>query len=127
MQSPYEELGREAGIQDLVERFYGYMDTLPEATIIRAMHKGDLAPMVEKLAVFLVSWMGGPQRYNERFGHVIIPLAHRPFAIGPAERDAWLLCMRRALEDVGAEAQLRNLLMEAFYGMADMCRTDEPG
>jgi len=125
MQSPYEQLGREEGIQELVGRFYACMDTLPEAATIRAMHKGDLAPMVEKLSVFLVSWMGGPQRYAERFGRVIIPLAHRPFAIGPAERDAWLLCMRRALEDVEADPELIRVLMEAFYGMADMCRTDK--
>ena len=125
MQAPYEQLGREAGIHELIERFYGHMDTLPEAAGIRAMHAGDLAPMVEKLAVFLTGWMGGPERYNEKFGRVIIPLAHRRFAIGPAERDAWLLCMRRALEDVGASAELMRVLMNAFYGMADMCRTDE--
>ena len=125
MQTPYELLGGEEGVERLVERFYAYMDTLPEVSTIRAMHQTDLGPMIEKLAVFLVSWMGGPQRYNERFGRVIIPLAHRPFAIGPSERDAWLLCMRRALEDSEAKPELVRLLMKAFYGMADMCRTDD--
>lgn len=127
MDSPYEQLGRENGVQGLVARFYGYMATLPEASTIRAMHARDLSPMIEKLAVFLVGWMGGPRRYTERFGPVVIPAAHAPYAIGPAERDAWLLCMGRALDDVGASEELTRLLMDAFHQMADMCRTDAGG
>lgn len=72
------------------------MDSLPEARTIRAMHADDLAPMTEKLAVFLTGWMGGPDRYRERYGRVVIPAAHEPFPIGTAERDQWLLCMLRA-------------------------------
>ena len=81
--------------------------------------------MVDKLAVFLIGWMGGPQHYTERFGRVVIPAAHQPFRIGPKERDQWLLCMRRALMDVEADEELVEALMEAFQRMADMCRTDE--
>ncbi len=121
--TPYVRLGREAGIRLLIERFYGFMDTLPEASGIRAMHAADLAPMTEKLAVFLTGWMGGPEKYRERFGRVIIPAAHEPFSIGSHERDQWLLCMRRALESVQAEEDLIELLMPRFTQMAEMCRT----
>jgi hemoglobin len=122
-QSPYARLDREAGIRRLVERFYEFMDTLPEAGTIRAMHAADLSPMVEKLTVFLTGWMGGPARYRERFGPVVIPAAHAPFSIGSAERDQWVLCMRRALESVHAEEDLIELLMPSFAQMAEMCRT----
>jgi hemoglobin len=108
-----------------VERFYQYMDTLPEAATIRAMHAADLGPMVDKLSVFLIGWMGGPENYSQRFGRVVIPAAHQPFRIGPDERDQWLVCMRRALEDAEGEGDLVEQLMEAFYRMADMCPTDE--
>jgi hemoglobin len=101
------------------------MDTLPEASTIRCLHADDLAPMIDKLSVFLIGWMGGPQHYTERFGRVIIPAVHSPFAIGTEERDQWLACMQRALEDEGVDADLRETLMDAFYRMADMCRTDE--
>jgi hemoglobin len=124
MESPYRRLGGDEGVARLVERFYENMATLPEAATIRAMHAGDLAPMVDKLSVFLVGWMGGPQHYTERFGRVIIPAAHQRFSIGPDERDQWLVCMRRALEDARTDEDLVELLMDAFYGMADMCRTD---
>jgi hemoglobin len=125
--SPWGRLGGDAGVMRLVERFYHHMDTLPEAAAIRAMHADDLAPMVEKLGVFLIGWMGGPQRYAERFGRVIIPAAHAPFAIGAAERDQWLLCMQRALDDERVPPDLERLLMDAFFRMAEMCRTDGPG
>jgi hemoglobin len=68
---------------------------------------------------------GGPQRYRERFGRVIIPAAHEPFSIGTEERDQWLLCMRQALKSLPAEAELIEQLMESFGQMADMCRTRE--
>jgi hemoglobin len=124
IQSPYQRLGHEAGVTRLVERFYHHMDTLPEAAPIRRLHCDDLAPMIDKLSVFLIGWMGGPQRYTERFGRIIIPVAHAPFAIGPSERDQWLECMRRALDDVEASGDLLDALMDAFSRMAEMCRTD---
>jgi hemoglobin len=123
--SPYHRLGEDAGVTRLVERFYQRMASLPEAAGIRAMHADDLAPMVDKLSVFLIGWTGGPQNYRARFGRVIIPAAHEPFPIGPDERDQWLRCMRAALEDVAAEEDLVEMLMPAFHQMADMCRTDQ--
>ena len=123
MQSPYEQLGREPGVRALVERFYRFMDELPEAATIRAMHADDLEPMIDKLEVFLTGWMGGPQRYRERFGRVVIPAAHEPYPIGAAESEQWLLCMRRALESVEVSDELGALLMDAFASMARMCQT----
>jgi len=122
--SPYVRLGHDAGVMQLAERFYHYMDTLPEAARIRAMHADDLAPMVDKLGTFLIGWMGGPETYRERFGRVVIPAAHEPFDIGADERDAWLLCMVAALAEMDADEELVALLMDAFARMAEMCRTD---
>ncbi len=123
--TPYELLGGDDGVRALVADFYEYMDTLPEAKTIRAMHKGDLSVITDKLGTFLIGWLGGPQRYQERFGRVIIPLAHRPFPIGPAERDAWLLCMHRALEETPLDGSMKLRLMDSFGRMAEMCRTKD--
>ncbi len=121
--APYDALGGEAGVRALVDRFYDYMEVLPEAARTRAMHAEDLAPMRDRLTVFLVGWLGGPRRYAERFGRVVIPVAHRPFDIGPEERDAWLLCMEKALEDSPLDPDMRARLMVPLRQMADMCRT----
>lgn len=123
--TPYELLGGDDGVRALVAEFYETMDTLPEARTIRAMHKGDLSEITDKLGTFLIGWLGGPQRYQERFGRVIIPLAHRPFPIGPAERDAWLLCMHRALEKTSLDGSMKLRLMDSFGRMAEMCRTKD--
>ncbi len=123
--TPYDLLGGDGGVRTLTADFYGLMDTLPEAAPIRAMHKGDLSEMTDKLGTFLIGWLGGPQRYQERFGRVIIPLAHKPFAIGPSERDQWLMCMHGALEKTSLDASMKARLMDSFGRMAEMCRTKD--
>ena len=119
--TPYELLGRDEGVRKLTADFYELMDTLPEAATIRAMHKGDLGEITDKLGTFLIGWLGG----QERFGRVIIPLAHKPFPIGPSERDQWLLCMHGALEKTALDASMKARLMDSFGRMAEMCRTKD--
>jgi hemoglobin len=46
--------------------------------------------------------------------------------IGEPERDAWLLCMSGALEEVVADEALREELYAAFAKLADWMRND-PG
>ena len=122
--TPYTLLGREEGVRRLVARFYELMSTLPEAATIRAMHAADLEPMIDKLATYLVGWGGGPRMYTERFGSVIIPSVHRPFAIGEAERDAWLLCFETALRERELGDEWTERILVPIRQMADKCRTD---
>jgi hemoglobin len=123
--TPYELLGGDDGVRKLTTDFYGLMDTLPDAAPIRAMHKGDLSEMTDKLGTFLIGWLGGPQRYQERFGRVIIPLAHKPFPIGPSERDQWLMCMQGAIDNTSLDDSMKARLMDSFGRMAEMCRTKD--
>jgi hemoglobin len=99
LDASYQAAGQLAGITALVDAFYGYMETLPEAAKIRAMHPQDLAESRRKLSYFLSGWLGGPKLYAEHYGGIRIPLFHKPFPIGDAERDAWLLCMQKAIAE----------------------------
>jgi hemoglobin len=117
--SHYSRLGEEAGVRRLVDRFYDLMSELPEAKPIRALHPPDLGSSRDKLYWFLCGWLGGPQYYVERFGHPRLRARHLPFPIGPAERDQWMLCMRRALDDTVADGLLRELLAGSFAKLAD--------
>ncbi|GAA0792859.1 group II truncated hemoglobin [Marinobacterium sediminicola] len=119
--TPYEALG-EDGIRSLTNAFYDFMDTAPEVAGIRAMHGKDLGPMKERLAEYLIGWMGGPQLYAEKYGSVCMTSPHKPYAIGTAERDQWLLCMDKALEQIGAEEELKQMLKEPMFAIADMVR-----
>jgi hemoglobin len=115
--SPYERIGAEPAVRRIVARFYEVMDSDPAAAPLRAMHAGDLAPMREKLGDFLVGWLGGPPRYFERADARCMGQAHSPFAINGAIRDQWLMCMHRALDDEGVDAELQSLIRNALARM----------
>lgn len=117
--TPYSRLGGETALKELVERFYSYMDTLPEAAPIRAMHAPDLGGAKSKLFKFLSGWLGGPNLYWEEFGHPRLRMRHFPFAIDMSARDQWMLCMNLALDDVTMDAELREALREALARTAD--------
>jgi len=121
----FTRLGGVAVIEQLVERFYALMDSLPEAATIRAMHGPNLAPVKEVLVRYLTEWTGGPQAYSAERGHPRLRRKHLPFAIGQAERDAWMLCMTQALDDVVADPELKNQLTRAFAKTADFIRNDK--
>lgn len=112
--NPYALLGGEDAVRGLVERFYGYMDDLPEAAPIRAMHADDLSGAKDKLFKFLSGWLGGPNLYQEEFGHPRLRMRHFPFAIGPDAVAQWLLCMRRALDETEADPAFREKLFAAL-------------
>lgn len=124
MKTHYELIGGEAAVRQLVERFYGFMDTLPEAKTIRALHATDLTSAKNKLFMFLSGWMGGPPLYTDQFGHPRLRARHLPFPIGTAERDAWMLCMRKAMDDVISDPKLRTALDQAFFRTADFMRNE---
>jgi len=123
-QTPYQLLG-EDGIQRLVNTFYDIMDSLPEAAGVRAMHANDLSTMKIKLAEYLTGWMGGPPVYAQKYGSVCMTSPHEFYHIGPDERDQWLLCMDKALEQTGASEELVAMLKMPLFRIADAIRNRE--
>ena len=124
--SAYDALGGDAAVRRLVGRFYDLMEAVPDYRGIRKMHPADLSGSRDKLYRFLCGWLGGPPLYMEKYGHPMLRARHLPYAIGEAERDAWLACMLQAMEDEGIEPALREALLKAFYGTADWMR-NRPG
>jgi hemoglobin len=120
--TPYEQLGGDAGIRSLVDRFYDLMDTAPEAATVRALHATSLKASREKLYLYLTGWTGGPQWYVEQRGHPRLRMRHFPFAIGTRERDEWLWCMDQALSKQEMPAELREGLREKLHALADHMR-----
>ena len=123
--TPFSRIGGQAAIDALVDAFYFRMDTLPEARVIRAMHADDLSSVKKVLKNYLGEWMGGPALYSQERGHPRLRMRHMPFRIGEAERDAWMLCMTGALEEVVEDASLRAQLQQSFFKLADWVRNDD--
>lgn len=121
--SPYQRLGGEAGVRRLIDRFYDLMDSLPESADIRAMHPASLATSRDKLFKFLSGWLGGPQLYMEAYGQPRLRARHLPFRIDDDARDAWLLCMNRALDEQGIDDPLLlDHLRQSLAKVADHMR-----
>ena len=107
-------IGGEDGIRQLCQYFYRAMDSEIYAQDIRAMHAGDLTLAGEKLTAFLCGWLGGPRRYQERFGSLSIPRDHSRFTIGETDGQAWHACMKKALHQIEISSKLRAYLLAAF-------------
>ncbi|WP_439358993.1 group II truncated hemoglobin [Bradyrhizobium sp. DASA03007] len=120
--SMFERIGGSATIELLVDRFYQRMDTLPEAKVIRAMHAADLGLIRDVLKRYLTEWTGGPRLYSVEKGHPRLRQRHIGFSIGDAERDAWMACMRGALEETVVDRAARQDLDKALSGLADWMR-----
>lgn len=120
--SPYDQLGGEAKVRELVDRFYDLMDLAPDYLQLRAAHGPSLTQARERLFWFLCGWLGGPAYYMEKVGHPMLRARHLPFSIGIIERDQWVACMAQAMKDVGVPEALYEPLKDAFMNTADWMR-----
>jgi hemoglobin len=120
--TPYEMVGGESRLRELVDRFYDLMELEPDFAGIHAMHPKPNDSSREKLFMFLSGWLGGPNLFIDKFGHPMLRARHLPFAIGTGERDQWLRCMALAMHEVGIDEELQLRLMQSFYNTADWMR-----
>ena len=109
----------------LTRCFYALMDTLPEAARCRAIHPPDLTGSEEKLYEYLTGWLGGPPLYTQKRGHPMLRRRHFVAPIGPAERDEWLLCFVRALEETVPGEGLRKIILEPVTRLAHHMQNQE--
>lgn len=122
MSNPYQLLGGEAGVRALADAFYDVMNEMPQAETIRAMHKQNLESIKQKLFEYFSGWMGGPPLYFEKYGKICLDKPHAPYPIGEAERDQWLLCMDKALERINASDEVKAMLKQPMFNMAERMR-----
>lgn len=123
--SLFQLIGGQEAVDRIVDIFYDRMDTLPEARTIRAMHPADLSGIRTVLKKYLAEWMGGPPAYSQERGHPRLRWRHLGFPIGNAERDAWMLCMDGALEEVIPDEELRGHISQQLRRLADWMRNIE--
>lgn len=119
----FQAAGGETGIRTLVNAFYDEMERADYASTILSMHPDDLEISRDKLARFLCGWLGGPKRYSEKYGSMSIPTAHKHLDIGLAERDAWLACMKTAIDLQDYASDFKIYLLEQLSVPAERVRT----
>jgi hemoglobin len=106
----YEAVGGEETFRRLVARFYQGVAADP---LLRPLYpEEDLAGAEERLRDFLIQYWGGPNTYSQRRGHPALRMRHARFAIGQAQRDAWLRHMTEAVDSLELPQELRAILLD---------------
>jgi hemoglobin len=121
----YQAIGGDETIRALSRRFYTLMDTLPEAVHVRAVHPQTLEGSEEKFYEYLSGYLGGPPLYTDRRGHPRLRSRHFIARIGPVERDEWLYCFRRALDETVENERLRDIIWQPIERLAHHMQNKE--
>ena len=114
-QTLYEAIGGAPMIRRIVEAFYPKVKAHP---LLGPLFPEDIRPVMEKQYMFLSQFLGGPQLYSEVYGHPMMRARHLRFPITRERADAWLACMRLALEEAGLAPDLAALVLERLSGPA---------
>jgi hemoglobin len=118
----YERVGGEPFFTALVDRFY---DGVEHDDVLRPLYPDDLGPPRHHLGLFLAQYWGGPRTYSEVRGEPRLRMRHFPFAIGSAEREAWLRHMRAAVDASPASAADAATLV-AYFETAATSLVNQP-
>ncbi|UVI31555.1 globin domain-containing protein [Paenibacillus spongiae] len=111
----FEQMGGTPVLNKTVTLFYQNVVTDPK---ISHLFPEDITPVMEKQAQFLTQFLGGPPLYTSVHGHPRMRARHLPFEITRERADAWLSCMRRALEQTVPDASLRDSILERLSSSA---------
>jgi hemoglobin len=113
--SPFQSLGGTETIRRIVNAFYPLVQAHP---LIGPLFPENIDPVMEKQILFLTQFFGGPSLYSDQYGHPMMRARHLPFEITPQRAEAWLGCMKQAMEEVGLEPELQAFMLERLKGPA---------
>ncbi|RXZ84762.1 globin [Paenibacillaceae bacterium] len=111
----YEIVGGGPGVRAIVEAFYPIVQEDP---LISPLFPQDIRPVIESQYLFLTQFFGGPPLYSNEKGHPMMRARHMPFPIDKNKADAWLGCMRRALQQLQMDEELQELIITRLSGPA---------
>ena len=113
--SLFDAVGGVPFFEAAVDSFYNAVTT---DEVLRPLYPDDLTDARRHTMLFLVQYWGGPATYSEERGHPRLRMRHLPFAIGRAERDAWLRRMMDGIDAALADPPPGSLLAHPTEGPA---------
>lgn len=109
----FEAIGGFEPIDRIIKSLYKRIGKHPDLIPI---FPEDLQESARKQRLFLIQLFGGPQLYNEERGHPMLRRRHLEFEITPTRKEAWLSCMKGALE----EADIKEPYLTAIFDRLTM-------
>lgn len=107
--TPYEWIGGAEVLARLVDTFYDLVKQHPD---ISPLFPEDLTEVKERQYQFLTQFLGGPTLYTEKHGHPMLRARHIRFPIGTVQAEAWLACMKEAMDRTGLQGEIREHIFD---------------
>lgn len=115
-ESFYNRAGGQKTFNDLISHFYALVAVNP---VLRPMYpESDLQGAARRLQLFLEQYWGGPTTYSDERGHPRLRMRHAQFHISKVEHDAWIACMKEAVNALEIAADLKTELWQYLEAAA---------
>ncbi|WP_257349133.1 globin [Pseudalkalibacillus decolorationis] len=106
--NPFDVFGGRETIERLVEAFYPKVQAHPD---LAPIFPDDLTETMRKQKQFLTQFLGGPPLYSQEHGHPMLRARHMPFKITPQRAEAWLSCMKSAIDEIELDSSMKEQLL----------------
>lgn len=110
----YEILGEDK-ISQLVDAFY---ERVYSHELLIPLFTNNIDEVKDKQFCFLCQFLGGPSYYNEKYGPPRMRMRHLPHPIDNEKKDAWLKCMKGAINTLDIDTSLAKALYNCFPKLA---------
>ncbi|CAM4436909.1 group II truncated hemoglobin [Alteromonas australica] len=117
--TPYYRIGGEEKVRELANRFYDVMENDTYAAELLSIHPQPLDRIRHVFFLYLSLWLGGPDIYQQEFGHPRLRARHLPFTVSPALKEQWMYCMRKAMMTTVSDVALAQKLLQALDQLAE--------
>ena len=111
----YEQIGGAETIERLVHAFYPKVYAHPQ---LRPLFPDGVDAIRAKQYLFLTQFTGGPPLYTDKYGFGNMRAMHERFPITRERAEAWLSCMREAMDEIGLEGPPREYFFQMLTNAA---------
>ncbi len=111
----FEAIGGAETISKLVEAFYPKVYNNPD---LSPLFPAGVEEIMYKQILFLTQFTGGEPLYSNKYGPPQMQRRHLAFEVTPRRAEAWLQCMKEAMDEIGLSGHPRQWFYERLTHVA---------
>lgn len=116
--SHYDKIGRQK-LKKLISDFY---KGVREDEVLKPMYQNDFENAEERLFLFIIQYLGGPETYNQLRGQPKLRIRHTIFPITEQAKQHWLNNMKSALDQSEISETEKIFLWNYFQQTAEFLK-----